>query len=388
MEKKFKLTKTYKLITIILIAIGIVAIITGVIGDNQRLWANLLLNNFYFLSLAVGASFFMAIQYITQSGWSAMFKRVPEAMTAYIPVAFILMIILLGGLQSLYHWTHPEAVANDPLLQHKAPYLNIPFFTIRFVVFFAAWIFLIFLLRKFSSKEDEQGGLKYFQKSELYSRVYIFVLGITFIVFTFDWIMSIDPHWYSTVFAVKGFVTAFYHGSAIIVLIIILLHNQGYFNKLNKSHLLDFSRYIFMLAIIWGYLTFVEFMLIWYGNIPEETMYFHYRFNSGYEALFYVNFGINWFIPFLILMSRTFDRKKTSIAIIAIILIFGQWIDHYFQIMPGTVGEASFGFIEIGTFLGFGGLFALVFGWALSRKELIPKNHPYLEESLYHHVEQ
>ena len=388
MEKKFKLTNTYKLVTIILIAIGVGAVVVGAIGQTQRLWANLLLNNYYFLSLAVGASFFMAIQYITQSGWSAMFKRIPEAMTAYIPVAFILMIILLGGLQSLYHWTHPEAVAHDPLLQHKEPYLNIPFFTIRFVVFFAAWIVLTLLLRKFSSKEDEQGGMKYFQKSELYSRIYIFVLGITFIVFTFDWLMSIDPHWYSTVFAIKGFVTAFYHGSAIIVLIIILLHNQGYFKKLNKSHLMDFSRYIFMLAIIWGYLTFVEFMLIWYGNIPEETMYFHDRFTKGYETLFYVNFAINWFIPFLILMSRSLDRKKTSVAAIAIILIFGQWIDHYFQIMPGTIGEASFGFIEIGTFLGFGGLFALVTGWALSRKEIIPKNHPYLEESLYHHVEQ
>ncbi|MCF8337815.1 MAG: hypothetical protein K9I74_07495, partial [Bacteroidales bacterium] len=320
MEKKFKLTNTYKLVTIILIAIGVGAVVVGAIGQTQRLWANLLLNNYYFLSLAVGASFFMAIQYITQSGWSAMFKRIPEAMTAYIPVAFILMIILLGGLQSLYHWTHPEAVTHDPLLQHKAPYLNIPFFTIRFIVFFAAWIVLTLLLRKFSSKEDELGGMKYFQKSEFYSRVYIFVLGITFIVFTFDWIMSIDPHWYSTVFAIKGFVTAFYHGSAIIVLIIILLHNQGYFNKLNKSHLMDFSRYIFMLAIIWGYLTFVEFMLIWYGNIPEETMYFHDRFTKGYETLFYVNFAINWFIPFLILMSRSLDRKKTSVAAIAIIL--------------------------------------------------------------------
>jgi len=388
MEKRFKLTNTYKIVSIVLIAIGISAVIVGAIGDGQRLWANLLLNNFYFLSLAVGASFFMAIQYITQSGWSSMFKRIPEAMTAYIPVAFILMLVLLGGLHSLFHWTHADAVANDPFLQHKEPYLNIPFFTIRFVVFFIAWILLTFMLRRFSRKEDEVGGMKYFLKSEFYSRIYIFVLGITFIFFTFDWIMSIDPHWYSTVFAVKGFVTAFYHGSAIIVLIIILLHNQGYFNKLNKSHLLDFSRYIFMLAIIWGYLTFVEFMLIWYGNIPEETMYFAYRFNNGYEALFYINFGINWFIPFLILMSRHLDRRKASVAAVAIILIFGQWIDHYFQIMPGTLGEATFGFIEIGTFMGFGGLFALVFGYALSRKGLIPKNHPYLEESIYHHVEQ
>lgn len=388
MEKRFKLTTTYKTVAIVLIAVGIGAAIFGAMSHPGRLWANLLLNNYYFLSLAIGASFFIAIQYITQSGWSAMFKRIPEAMMTYIPVAFVLMLILLAGLHSLYHWTHESAVAHDPLLQHKEPYLNIPFFTIRFVVFFASWILLTIMLRRFSQKEDETGGMKYFYKSEMYSRIYIFVLGLTFIIFTFDWLMSIDPHWYSTVFAIKGFVTAFYHGSAIIVLIVILMHNRGYFRKLNKSHLLDFSRYIFMLAIIWGYLTFVEFMLIWYGNIPEETMYFHDRFTNGFESLFYINFIINWFIPFMILMSRHLDRRKDTIAAVAILLIFGQWIDYYFQIMPGTIGDAVFGFTEVGIFLGFAGLFALVFGWSLSRRALMPRNHPFLEESLYHHVEQ
>lgn len=388
METKFKLTNTYKIAAFTLIAVGIVSLIISIAQGGDRLWANMLLNNYYFLSLAIGASFFMAIQYITQSGWSAMFKRVPEAMTAFVPVAFVLMILMFGGLHDIFHWTHEEAVAHDPLLQHKEPYLNVTFLAIRFALFFVAWIIMTLLLRKYSTREDIEGGVKYFRKSEKYSRIYIFILAISFSFFTFDWIMSIDAHWYSTLFAVKGFISAFYHGTAVMVLIIILLNRKGYFPELNKSHLLDFSRYVFMLSIIWGYLTFTEFMLIWYGNIPEETMYFVYRFENGYQELFYLNFFINWFIPFVVLMSRHLDKNRTIIIAVLFILVIGFWIDLYMQIMPGTVGAAAFGIIEAGLFLGFAGLFMLVFGYQLSKKNLVPKNHPYLEESIYHHVEQ
>lgn len=388
METKFKLTNNYKLISLAMIIIGIVSVAISIIQGGDRLWPNLLLNNYYFLSLAIGASFFMAIQYITQSGWSAMFKRVPEAMSAFVPVAFILMLVLFAGLHDIFHWTHSEAVAQDSLLQHKQPYLNIPFFSVRFAVFFGAWIVMTLILRKYSAKEDNEGGMENFRKSEFYSKIYIFILAISFTFFTFDWIMSIDSHWYSTIFSVKGFIAAFYHGTAVMVLIIILLNKKGYFPDLSKSHLLDFSRYVFMLAIVWGYLTFSEFMLIWYGNIPEETIYFAQRFEMGYKTLFYVNFVINWFVPFIILMSRHLDKNRNAIIAVLLILIAGNWIDLYVQIMPGTVGNAAFGLVEVGTFVGFAGLFMLVFGYNLSKKNLIPRNHPYLEESLYHHVDQ
>lgn len=388
METKFKITKLYQIISIALIVMGLASIAYSALTDSHRLWSNLLLNNYYFLSLAIGASFFLALQYITQSGWSAMFKRIPEAMMSYIPVAFVLMLIMFGGLHDLFHWSHHDALEHDKLLQHKSPYLNVMFFAVRFGIFFIAWIIMTTLLRKFSAKEDLEGGLKYFQKSELYSKVYIFIIAISFSFFTFDWIMSIDAHWYSTLFALKGFVSAFYHGSAVVTLVVILLHRSGYFPKLNKSHLLDFSRYIFMLAIVWGYFTFAEFMLIWYGNIPEETMYYAHRFENGYKELFYINFAINWFIPFIILMSRKLDRNLFAMAFVMIVLIFGNWIDLYVQIMPGTIGKAVFGITEVGTFLAFAGIFLLVFGRSLSKRNLIPKNHPYLEESIYHHVEQ
>jgi hypothetical protein len=386
MDTRFTLSPRFTYITVGCIVAGMLAMAYGFYASADRAWANLLLNNFYFLSLAIGASFFLALQYITQSGWSAMFRRVPEAMGAYLPFAAILMLLMYFGLHNIYEWSHPDKVANDPVLLHKAPYLNIYFFFIRMVIFFSAWIIMTRLIRKVSLQEDEFGSMKYLEKNEMNSKILIFILAITFSLASFDYIMSIEAHWVSTIFSVKNFVSAFYHGTAIIVLIVILLNEKGYFKELNDSHLLDFSRYLFMLSIIWGYMFFAQFMLIWFANIPEETVYYAERWNHGWKILFYVNITINWFIPFVVLLSQKMDRNKTVVKLICLLLIAGQWIDLYDQIMPAITGSPKFGLIEIGAFIGSAGLFALVIGKTLSKANLIPKNHPYLEESLYHHI--
>jgi hypothetical protein len=386
MNIRFTLTPRYSYIAIGCMVAGMLAMAYGFYASADRAWACLLLNNFYFLSLAIGAGFFLALQYITQSGWSAMFRRVPEAMSAYIPFAGIAMLLLYFGVHNLYEWSHPEAVAHDALLAHKSPYLNIPFFFIRMIIFFGAWTIMTRLMRKVSLQEDQFGGITYMEKNEMNSKIFIFILAITFSMASFDWIMSIEAHWVSTIFSVKNFVAAFYHGTAMIVFIIILLNERGYFKELNESHLLDFSRYIFMLSIVWGYMFFSQFMLIWFGNIPDETIYFAERWNNGWKALFYVNIAINWFIPFTVLLSQKLDKNKTVVKIICLLLIAGQWIDLYDQIMPAITVTPKFGIIEIGAFIGFAGLFALVFGKTLAKADLVPKNHPYLEESLYHHI--
>jgi len=369
----------------VLIGVGVIVLVIGFIVSPERTWANFLLNNYYFLSLSIGATFFMAIQYITQSGWSAMFKRVPEAIGSYIPIAAILMLFFIIGAHSIYHWAHTESVLDDQLIQHKSVFLNLPFFIIRMVIYFVLWIYMIRLLRRASLKEDIEGGLEYFHKSEFYSKVYIFILAITFSLATFDWIMSIDAHWISTIFAVKNFVSAFYHAVAVITLIVILLNKMGYIKLLNKYHLHDFARYIFILGIIWIYFWFSQYLLIWYANMPEETIYYHTRLQGGWKVLFFANIALNWAIPFIVLLSEKADRSKIVLTIICIILIIGQWVDLYMQITPGALKELHFGYIEVGTFLGFVGLFALIVGKALSNAPVIPKNHPYLEESMYHH---
>ena len=384
MEKKYSFSKSFKIVCIALMAIGVISIAIGFISSPEKAWADLLLNNYYFLSLAIGASFFMALQYITQSGWSAAFKRISESFIPYIPVAAIIMFVLLFGTKSLYHWTHHEIIATDPILAHKEPYLNLPFFIIRMIFYFAVWIVLTQLLLKYSKKEDLEGGMTYFKKSEFVSKVYIFSLALTFSLASFDWIMSLEPHWYSTIFSLKNFIAAFFHGAAIITLIIIILHSYGYFPFITNAHWADLSKYIFILSIVWGYFWFAEYLLIWYANIPEETIYFVKRLAFPWKILFYGNIAINWLVPVVVLLSNYFARRKSILAFVIVFLIIGQWIDLYLQIMPGAVGKFKIGITDIGTFLGFTGLFIYLIASSLSKRDLTPKNHPYLEESLHH----
>lgn len=387
MKEQSVVSATFRIISITLIVIGVATFLAGLFSDSQRTWANYLIVNYYFLSLAMGAAFFYTLQSISQSGWSSAFKRIPEAMMAYIPFAAVLFLLLYFGMHDIYHWSHSEAVASDSILQHKSPFLNIPFFFLRMIICFALWILFTRLLRKNSLQEDvtePDNIMVLFSKSELYSKIFIFIFAITFSFSAFDWIMSIDTHWYSTIFALKNLVAAFLHGVSILALIIFILYNRGYFPFLNKYHLHDFSRYIFMLSIVWGYFWFAQFMIIWYGNIPEETVYYFARWQGGWKVLFFLEIGLNWALPFLVLLPVKTSRNIKVITVVILFLIIGQYIDLYVQIIPGTTGLLRFGWIEAGLLLGFMGLFALIVATALSKAKLIPSGHPYLEESLNH----
>ncbi len=385
MDNKLQVGAKFNIAMIVLIVVGLVTVIAGFMtGEATRTWANLLLNNYYFLAIAIGGTFWLAIQAITQSGWSSAFVRVPQAFSIYIIVSFFLFMILFLGLHDLYHWTHKEVVMEDPILLHKEPYLNIPFFTIRYVLFFALWIYLTQRIRKLSLKEDELGGTKFFEKIEFTSKVYIFVLAITFSLFSFDWLMSLDPHWYSTIYAIKKFIMAFYHGTSIIIAILIILNKMGHFPMLNKMHMADFSRWLLVLSMIWGYMWLSQYLLIWYANIPEETVYYVPRTMGEYKNYFYSELIINWLFPFLYLMWNRVGKNKNAMLFLVLVLMVGQWVELYMSIMPNTIESHSITYIEVGTFIGFTGIFTLVVFWSLSRVPLIARNHPYLEESINH----
>jgi hypothetical protein len=386
MDKQLVISKRFDYLTYILMGIGLVTIIAGLFVNPVKTWANYLMNNYYFLSLAVGATFFLALQYITQSGWASAFSRIPQAMANVIPVIAVLMIpMLIFGLPDIYHWAIPGVATHDPIIAHKTPYLNLPFFISRYVIFFAVWILLTQYLKRLSLQEDKIGGMTNFYKSELYSKIYIFTLAITFSLATFDWIMSVDVHWFSTIFAFRNFAMSFYHGTVVITLIIILLNKMGYMPFLNKAHLKDFSKYIFILSIIWTYLWFSQYILIWYANIPEETVYYFPRTRGEFKPLFYLELILNFAIPFALLLSNYLVSHKNTLLAICIVIIFGHWIDLYLQIIVGTYGKLEIGLIEIGSFIGFAGMFAFVVAHALKAAPMVPRNHPYLEESLGHH---
>ena len=386
MDKKLTIPPIFNYIALTLFGIGIITAVFGLMSNPVKTWANLLMSNYYFLAVALGASFFGALQYISQSGWSSGFVRIPQAIGSFVPIAGILMLpIVLFGLPDLYHWAHPGVTDHDPLIAHKSPYLNIPFFLIRYVLIFLIWTILYMVLRRFSLKEDQEGGQKYFRKSEFYSKIYIFVLAITFSIATFDWIMSIDVHWFSTIFAVRNFVMGFYHGAVLILIIVILLNKAGYLPFLHKSHLKDFTKYVFMLGIVWAYTWFSQYILIWYANIPEETVYYLPRTKGEFKFFFYAEMVINWLVPFVLLLSGKIQTNKNALLAICIFLMFGQWVDLYQQIIVGTYGKLEINYIEIGIFIGYIGIFAFIVGRSLSKAPLVAKNHPYLEECLKHH---
>ncbi len=407
MKKRFEFSKKLKTISYVLMLIGLIAGVMAYTADTHRFWTNILFSNYMFLLLALGAAFWMSLQYIAEAGWSAAFKRVPETIACYIGPAFIFMLVLVFfGMKYVYPWANPEEHVADfgkypelkEILEVKAPYLNKNFFIIRTFIFFLVWFATVGILRKFSKKEDvdKQGALKWFDKSRFFSKVYIFGFALTFIFAGFDYLMSLEPYWYSTLFSVKEIISGFFHASALIILIIYFLYKKGYYPFMNSSHWHDFSKYLFMGSILFAYAWYFQYMLIWYGNIPEEGEYYFLRRFHFSQFLFTLNIVINFMVPFLVLLPNKLAKNPKVLVTIAVILLLGFVLDVYLSVFPPLTHTFEgmseghihpvFGLYEIGILLGFIGLFMYVFFRNMAkRKHIIPIHHPYIEESLLHH---
>ncbi len=387
MENKFLFTSKAKVPFYMLMVIGILAAIIGLAtyGFGNRFWANILLNNYYFLALALGGVFFVAVHAIAESGWHTSVQRIPEAMGAFIPVAGILMLIMIiFGNHYLYPWTHKEHL--DPVLEGKSGYLNMPFFIIRFFVYFAGWTALSYFMRKNSLQQDLDTDLKYFKRHNTFSALFIVFFAITVVTSSWDWLMSIDAHWFSTLYGWYILSGLMVSSVAMIILIILALRIAGLMKHINKEHLHDLGKYLFGFSIFWAYLWFSQYLLIWYGNLPEETIYYFDRL-SHFNGLFYVNIIFNFAAPFLVLMTRNSKRTSWILGIAAILVFIGHWIDYYQAIIPGVVGkENGIGWFEVELTLGYLGLFIFIVLRALSRANIVPVHHPFFKESLEYHT--
>jgi len=382
----FKLRDRYRNLAFLAVGVGGAALIAGLFLDPARAWANLLINNFYYLSLGLGALFFIAIHFLAGSSWWTVLRRIPEAMSSILPVTAVLMFVLIFGMHGLYHWSDHEAVLNDPILSAKAPYLNVPFFFARMVFIFGIWILFAWLFRKNSRREDSAVDLTPHKSLVRTSALFIPAFALTFAVASMDWIMSLEPHWFSTIFSLYTFSGLFLHGIAVITLFAILLKERGYLKDfLNENHLHDLGKLIFGFSTFWAYIWVSQYMLIWYSNIPEETAYFIVRTDPDWSWLFLLNLALNWLIPFVILMPRAAKRNPAVLKRICVTLLVGHWLDLYLMVMPNTVGKRWVGPLEILVALGYGALFFYVVGKALSRAPLVPQRDPYLVESLHHH---
>ena len=367
----------------------------------KRLYASLWMNNILFTGIGIIGLFFVAIQFAAQAGWSAGLLRVPLAMGSWIPIAGIIMIVLyfLAG-HDLFHWTHEglykEGPEFDPLINKKAPYFFFPgeagafpiFYIFRMVLFFGMWYWFLIMIRKNMLSEDLENTTAYWYQNRTISAWFLIFFAVSSSVSAWDWVMSIDTHWFSTMFGWYVFASWWVTGLAVLTLIVVNLKDAGYLKIVDSNHLHDLGKFIFAFSIFWTYIWFGQFLLIYYANIPEETVYFVERMRtSPYSWIFYANLILNFVLPFLLLMTRDAKRQISTLKLVCPIVILGHWFDFYNMVTPGVMQEqGGVGFLEIGTAFIFLAAFLLVVLGSLTKLPLIGKNHPMLQESLNHHI--
>lgn len=366
----------------------------------KRLKANLWINNVFFTGLALLGVFFVAIQYVAEAGWSAPLKRVAEPFGYWLPIAGVLMLgLFFFSSHDIFHWTHEylydefleDGSPNpdyDEIIAGKTWYLGLPFYLARMVLFFAVWYLFFRVIRRYSLQEDIHGGDEYWRKMVKWSAGFIVFFAVSSSMSAWDWIMSIDTHWFSTMIGWYVFASWWVSGLAAITLLIVFLKDRGYLKIVNANHLHDLGKFIWAFSIFWTYIWFSQFLLIYYANIPEESIYFIERLSSDhYGPIFFINLILNFFFPFLLLMTRDAKRHTVFLKIVCIIVIFGHWLDFYLMVTPGVMKEdGGFGFMEIGVLLVFTSSFIFVLLSQLAKAPLVAKNHPMLEESLHHHI--
>ncbi|MEP6948218.1 MAG: quinol:cytochrome C oxidoreductase [Ginsengibacter sp.] len=411
MDNQYVNPAGYKRLTAGLMITGLLALICGIIflnpgagshGDNlnsTRFWAVLLQNSLFWMFLVNTATFFIVISILAMAGWQVAFRRVSEAISSLVPILGLLTLIIVlsivfGHRSDIYPWLDNEMVKHDEVLKGKSGFLNPTFYTIASVTCIALWSLVSKKLRDFSLESDRTGtmdfetGKKWLNRNIFWASFYIVLFGLTVgSTIPWLWIMSIDAHWFSTMFSWYTFGSTFVTGIALITIFVIYFKNQGQLEFVTQEHLQDLGKYMFAFSILWTYLWFDQFMLIWYANIPEETIYFKSRLQGVYKGLFYLNLVLNFVCPFLIFMKKATKRNYTIVTFMCVLIIFGHWIDFYMMVMPGTVkNHPHLSWYEFGIPLGFVGIIMWGVGRFASRVSMTPMNHPFMKESIIHHV--
>ncbi|PHR27062.1 MAG: quinol:cytochrome C oxidoreductase [Fluviicola sp.] len=381
---------------------GLLMLVIGLImhrSDHNfltRLLSNTLINSFFFFSIGLGALFFLALQYATETGWYATVKRVIEALAGFIPVGIVLMVVALLTLTftngaHVYTWMDPDVTDTashhyDEMIDGKSGYLNKAFFWIRTLIYLATYYVFYKGFRARSLEEDRVGGTEIHFKNYRKGALFLVFFSVFSSTSVWDWIMSIDVHWFSTLFGWYTFAGMWCTTMTVLVMLVLYLKKQGYLPKVNDSHIHDIGKWTFATSFLWSYLFFSQFMLIWYANIGEEATYYIQRIEE-YQLMYFGMFFINFAFPMLLLMSRDAKRSANILIFVGLIIVCGHWVDVYIMVSGGSMGAtASIGFVEIGMAVAFLGLFIRVVLTNLTKAPLTPVNHPFLDESIHHEI--
>ncbi|MFP5042209.1 quinol:cytochrome C oxidoreductase [Parasediminibacterium sp. JCM 36343] len=403
---QFEIPSKLKTWSYSLIGIGLLALILGFVKSGmskdeheQAVFIGTIMYNTIFWTLICNACmFFLCVTTLAMGGWQQTFRRVPEAISTMVPIfgsitLVVLLFVVFTGKHEVYHWLDSEAVLKDTILSGKSGFLNVKFFAIWTTLAIGLWSLLGYRMRLLSNEADKEAfdnvsGTKFIFQNTVRASMFLAWFGLTVgSTIPWLWMMSIDPHWYSTMYSWYTFASSFVSGISLMALWVIYLKNKGYLEYTTQEHLHDIGKFMFAFSIFWTYLWFSQYMLIWYANIPEETIYFKTRVQGAFKGIFFFNLIINFLCPLLILMKRAAKRNYTLVTFMAVLIIFGHWIDFY-QMVIGSISKnhITLGWLDFGILSFFIGLMILGVSSALASKPLIPKYHPFLKESIIHHT--
>jgi len=368
-------------------AVGIVTSILGVFSNPEQFFFSYLTSFGFFASIALACLFFVMLHHITRSDYGLTLRRIPETFAVNIYIFAFLFIPILFGMEYLFLWTDEELLASNTLIAGKTPYLNIPFFIARNVFYFAVWSYLGYKLYKNSTDMDESGDWALETAQRKVSGPGIFIFGFTMAFASFDWLMSLDPPWFSTMFGVYYFAMSFQVFFAVIILMVLYLHRKGLLtNTIRLPHLTDMTRLFFGFTSFYAYIAFSQFFLIYYANIPEETLWYYHRIEGSWTNFTALLFVGRFVIPFILLLPAAAKSNMKLVAGVSAWVIVMHFIEMYWIVMPTlhTKGIVLH-WLDATTFLAIGGIFLGMFFYKFRTRSMVALNDPKLEASMNKH---
>ena len=391
-ERRYRFTlnkRTWGIVLLLSVAALTVSLV-GWVADAEQFYFSYLIGWFFCLTLTLGALFFVMVHHITKARWVVAVRRIPEALLWSFPLLALLSIPILFGMHDLYHWTHAEAYVEggpeyDAVLAGKQGYLNIPFFLGRLALYFLVWSYMAYRLYSLSLRQDVDPDPEIPAQQRKVSGWGIPVFAVTVAFASYDLIMSLDPHWFSTIFGVYIFAGAFSSSIALVVLTSALLQRRaGALRQVvTIEHYHDLGKWMFAFTVFWAYIAFSQYMLIWYGGLPEETVFYRHRLEHGWQWHSAALLILHFIAPFIILLPRASKRFVPLLSVMAVWFLIMQWFDLYWIAMPVHLADhAAFSWIDIPVWLGLFGVFVSLFAFRLGRHSLVPERDPYLADSL------